>query len=41
MRSAHGGGPSLLPAEPGRERLTAAHEAALAMLQADQAARRN
>lgn len=44
MRAAQHGreqGPVLLPAEPGRERITAAHEAALAALQADQQARRN
>jgi hypothetical protein len=35
------GGPVLLPAEPGREGLKAAHEAALAALNADQHARRN
>lgn len=39
--SAGQGFPGLLPAEPGREHLTAAHAAALAALQADAAARRH
>lgn len=43
--AAQGGGvpgsPVMLPAEPGREHLTAAHAAALAQLQADAAARGN
>lgn len=35
------GFPGLLPPEPGREHLTAAHAAALAALEADAASRRH